>query len=121
MIDVALGYFDFGQGRYHRPHQVSPTNPRTTMVESRLQGVLPGADISTMVVQRISITVIITVAVMAKWGGASPYITRGRGGWLGLTPWTTCTSYPLPACPGAHCNGSFFPVVGTTDFEPIQT
>ena len=23
---------------------------------------------------------------------------RGRGGWLGLTPWTTCTSYPLPAC-----------------------
>src|SRR5262245_44936770 len=28
---------------------------------------------------------------------ASPCITRGRGGWLGLTPWTTCTSYPLPA------------------------
>jgi hypothetical protein len=28
---------------------------------------------------------------------ASPRITRGRGGWLGLTPWTTCTSYPLPA------------------------
>ena len=24
-------------------------------------------------------------------------ITRGRGGWLGLTPWKTCTSYPLPA------------------------
>ena len=32
---------------------------------------------------------------------ASPCITRGRGGWLGLTPWKTCTSYPLPACPGA--------------------
>ena len=29
---------------------------------------------------------------------ASPCITRGRGGWLGLTPWKTCTSYPLPAC-----------------------
>src|SRR5262245_4247114 len=28
---------------------------------------------------------------------ASPCITRGRGGWLGLTPWKTCTSYPLPA------------------------
>src|SRR5438477_10070708 len=24
-------------------------------------------------------------------------ITRGRDGWLGLTPWKTCTSYPLPA------------------------
>src|ERR1700680_3016192 len=24
-------------------------------------------------------------------------ITRGRGGWLGLTPWKTRTSYPLPA------------------------
>src|SRR5213079_2224450 len=24
-------------------------------------------------------------------------ITRGRGGWLSLTPWKTCTSYPLPA------------------------
>jgi hypothetical protein len=24
-------------------------------------------------------------------------ITRGRGGWLGLTPWKTFTSYPLPA------------------------
>src|SRR5262249_55004306 len=28
---------------------------------------------------------------------ASPCITRGRGGRLGLTPWKTCTSYPLPA------------------------
>src|SRR5262249_25558998 len=28
---------------------------------------------------------------------ASPCITRGRGGWLGPTPWKTCTSYPLPA------------------------
>src|SRR5262249_58442560 len=27
---------------------------------------------------------------------ASPCITRGRGGWLGLTPWKTLTSYPLP-------------------------
>ena len=27
----------------------------------------------------------------------SPCITRGRGGWLGLAPWTTFTSYPLPA------------------------
>jgi len=27
----------------------------------------------------------------------TPRITRGRGGWLGLTPWKTCTSYPLPA------------------------
>src|SRR5262249_13298320 len=26
----------------------------------------------------------------------SPRITRGRGGWLGLTPWKTLTSYPLP-------------------------
>jgi hypothetical protein len=32
---------------------------------------------------------------------ASPCITRGRGGWLGLTPWKTLTSYPLPASPGA--------------------
>ena len=34
-------------------------------------------------------------------------ITRGRGGWLGLTPWKTCTSYPLPAflahSPLGHC------------------
>ena len=30
-----------------------------------------------------------------------PRITRGRGGWRGLTPWKTFTSYPLPACPGA--------------------
>jgi hypothetical protein len=36
---------------------------------------------------------------------ASPCITRGRRGWLGLTPWT-CTSYPLPACPGALPSGS---------------
>src|SRR5262249_47072437 len=28
---------------------------------------------------------------------ASPCITQGRGGRLGLTPWKTCTSYPLPA------------------------
>ncbi len=28
---------------------------------------------------------------------ASPCITRGRGGCLGLPPWRTCTSYPLPA------------------------
>ena len=41
---------------------------------------------------------------------ASPCITRGRGGWLGLTPWKTCTSCPLPACPGALRVGSFFPV-----------
>jgi hypothetical protein len=26
-----------------------------------------------------------------------PCITRGRGGWLGPTPWKTFTSYPLPA------------------------
>jgi len=37
---------------------------------------------------------------------ASPCITRGRGGWLGLTPWKTCTSYPLPALPGALSCGS---------------
>ena len=37
---------------------------------------------------------------------AIPRITRGRGGWLDLTPWTTFTSYPLPACPGALRNGS---------------
>src|ERR1700676_59981 len=29
--------------------------------------------------------------------GETSCITRGRGGWLGLTPWKTCTSYPLPA------------------------
>ena len=38
----------------------------------------------------------------------SPCITRGRGGWLGLTPRKTCTSYPLPACPGALRLGSTF-------------
>jgi hypothetical protein len=27
----------------------------------------------------------------------SPCITRGRGGWLGLISWKTCTSYSLPA------------------------
>src|SRR5262245_27938519 len=27
---------------------------------------------------------------------ASPCITQDRGGWLGLTPWKTLTSYPLP-------------------------
>src|SRR5262249_8604702 len=37
---------------------------------------------------------------------ASPCITRGRGGWLGLTSWKTCTSYPLPALPGALSGGS---------------
>ena len=26
---------------------------------------------------------------------ARPCITRGRGGWLDLTPWKTCTSYPF--------------------------
>ena len=33
---------------------------------------------------------------------ASPCITRGRGGWLGLTPWKTFTSYPLASLLGAH-------------------
>ena len=33
-------------------------------------------------------------------------ITRGRGGWLGLTPQRTFTSYLLPACPGALSIGS---------------
>src|SRR5215471_14298595 len=37
---------------------------------------------------------------------ASPCITRGRRGWLGLTSWKTCTSYPLPALPGALSSGS---------------
>ena len=27
----------------------------------------------------------------------TPHITRGRGGWLVLTPWGTFTSYSLPA------------------------
>src|SRR5262249_321790 len=30
---------------------------------------------------------------------ASPCIARGRGGWLGLTPWKTHTSYPLASLP----------------------
>jgi hypothetical protein len=37
---------------------------------------------------------------------ASPCITRGRGGWLGLTPWKTCTSYPLASLLGALWSGS---------------
>jgi len=40
----------------------------------------------------------------------SPRITRGRRGWLGLTPWKTCTSYPLASLLGALSSGSFFPV-----------
>ena len=44
----------------------------------------------------------------------SPCITRGRRGWLGLTPWKTCTSYPLPACPGARSSGSKARVPGTS-------
>jgi hypothetical protein len=36
----------------------------------------------------------------------SPRITRGRPGWLGLTPWKTCTSYPLASLLGALRNGS---------------
>jgi hypothetical protein len=40
---------------------------------------------------------------------ASPCITRGRGGWLGLTPWKTCTSYPLPAFLAHTANGMVRP------------
>jgi hypothetical protein len=35
-------------------------------------------------------------------------ITRGRGGWLGLTPRRTCTSYPLPAFLAHAASGQFF-------------
>src|SRR4029450_11209181 len=37
---------------------------------------------------------------------ASPCITRGQGGWLGLTPWKTRTSYPLASLTGALRFGS---------------
>src|SRR5215475_4044063 len=40
---------------------------------------------------------------------ASPCITRGRGGWLGLTPWKTLTSYPLPAYLAHTAMGQFEP------------
>jgi hypothetical protein len=36
----------------------------------------------------------------------SPCITRGRRGWLGLTPLRTCTSYPLASLLSAPCIGS---------------
>src|SRR5262245_28407687 len=36
----------------------------------------------------------------------SPCITRGRGGWLGLTQWKTFTSYPLASLLGAPRYGS---------------
>ena len=42
----------------------------------------------------------------SSWPSRQARITRGRGGWLGLTPWGTFTSYPLPACPGALRVGS---------------
>jgi hypothetical protein len=38
---------------------------------------------------------------------ASPCITRGRGGWLDLTPWKTLTSYPLPAKLAHTASGSW--------------
>src|SRR5580658_5917024 len=37
-------------------------------------------------------------------------ITRGRGGWLSLTPWKTCTSYPLPAFLAHSAYGSDRPL-----------
>ena len=37
--------------------------------------------------------------------GQTLCITRGRGGWLGLTPWKTCTSYPFASFPGASNEG----------------
>jgi hypothetical protein len=43
---------------------------------------------------------------------ASPCITRGRRGWLGLTPWKTCTSYPFASFLGALRSGS-----GTHEIE----
>ena len=51
-------------------------------------------------------------------------ITRGRGGWLGLTPWKTCTSYPLPAFLAHSPLGHFRPindVCATSAFRPIAT
>jgi hypothetical protein len=44
-----------------------------------------------------------------------------RGGWLGLTTWKTLTSCPLPACPGALCSGSFFPVAAMAAFRVQET
>jgi len=37
----------------------------------------------------------------------SPRITRGRRGWLGPTPWRTCTSYSLASLLGARSSGSW--------------
>jgi hypothetical protein len=43
-----------------------------------------------------------------RWG--SPCITRGRGGWLGLTPQRTRTSYPLPASLAHSELGQILPI-----------
>jgi hypothetical protein len=58
-------------------------------------------------------------------------ITRGRGGWLGLTPWKTCTSYPLPAFLAHSAWGhlrhferppemSAMPPIATKNGEPLK-
>ena len=46
-------------------------------------------------------------------------ITRGRGGWLGLTPWKTCTSYPLPAFLAHSLLGHFRPRQRTLPRGPL--
>jgi hypothetical protein len=50
---------------------------------------------------------------------ASPCITRGRRGWLGLTPWKTCTSYPFASLLGALRSGSFSPLPYMSPFGAI--
>src|SRR5262249_7534534 len=44
----------------------------------------------------------------------SPRITRGRGGWLDLTPWKTLTSYPLPTKLAHSARGQV-----QTDFDAL--
>ena len=44
-----------------------------------------------------------------------PRITRGRGGWLGLAPWKTLTSYPLPAKLAHSALGHLQVWLGLTD------
>ena len=49
----------------------------------------------------------------------SPCITRGRGGWLGLTPWKTCTSYPFASLLGALWFGSTVRMASMMTTRPL--
>jgi hypothetical protein len=51
----------------------------------------------------------------------SPCITRGRGGWLGLTSWKTCTSYSLPAFLAHSVQGQNLPSLPDAETSAMRS